>query len=534
MNASRLLLAGMVIAGLAACDGGGVDLKVETNDNSTDNSTTNNIGGGGGTTNPCAAYTPPGSETLRQGTFDGRNCVYNAAFVGKTNPLLADLTIPFITGVHVFQDSLFVGQNVSSGPAPAGGTGPTLTIEAGSTLAFSNSADYILINRGSQIVANGSPAAPITLTAVADAVNGTAGANDVSLWGGLVINGNGITNNCTDEQRAADQCHVAAEGQPSNYGGSDNEDSSGVLRYVIVKHTGFEVAPGDELNGITFNAVGSGTVVENIQAYSTYDDGFEFFGGAVQVRNAVVLYARDDSLDYSDGWVGGIDTALVIQWKSDGNRCIEGDNIGSSRSDAGAPLDTAPLTEPVINNLTCITSNTDVNTHGDSEGPLARQGAKIRLEDSIVYGGYGLIVNGKTSNECLEVESPVSLGFAASGESWFTNSLIACEEPAKGTLPNGDPLRDWAVGANPSTNGANYSFNSGSVIITDSANPNVSVLVPGTFYTAATITDANGDTITMTPASGKLGAVEEGDDWTAPWAFGLRASNADEPLWFAQ
>jgi hypothetical protein len=534
MNTSRLLLAGMMIAGLAACDGSGVDLNVETNDNSTDNSTTNNIGGGGGTTNPCAAYTVPDSETLRQGTFDGRNCVYNSAFVGKTNPLLVDVTIPFITGVHVFQDSLFVGQNVSSGPAPAGGTGPKLTIEAGNTLAFSNSADYILVNRGSQIIANGSPAAPITLTAVADAVNGTAGANDVSLWGGLVINGSGITNNCTDEQRASDQCHVAAEGQPSNYGGNDNADNSGVLRYVIVKHTGFEVAAGDELNGITFNAVGSGTVVENVQAYSTYDDGFEFFGGAVQVKNAIILYARDDSLDYSDGWVGGVDTALVIQWKSDGNRCIEGDNIGSSRSDAGAPLDTAPLTEPVIRNLTCITSNTDVNTHGDSEGPLARQGAKIRLEDSIVYGGYGTIVNGATSNECLEIESPVSLAFAASGESWFKNSLIACEEAAKGTLPNGDPLREWAVGANPSTNGANYSFNAGSVIITDSANANVAVLEPGTFYTAATITDANGDTITMTPASGKLGAVTSGDDWTAPWAFGLRANNADEPLWFAQ
>ena len=385
MNTSRLLLAGMVIAGLAACDGGGVDLKVETTDNSVDNSVTNNTGGGG-TTNPCASYTVGDTTEFRQGVFDGRNCVYSSSFVGKTNPLLTDVTIPFITGVHVFQDSLFVGQNVSSGAAPAGGTGPKLTIEAGNTLAFSNSADYILINRGSQIIANGSPAAPITLTAVVDAVSDNAGANDVSLWGGLVLNGNGITNNCTDEQRANNLCHVTAEGQPSNYGGSDNEESSGVLRYVIVKHTGFEVAPGDELNGITFNAIGSGTVVENVQAYSTYDDGLEFFGGAVSAKNVVVLYARDDSLDYSDGWVGSIENALVIHWQSDGNRCIEGDNIGSSRSDAGAPLDTAPLTEPVIRNLTCIPSNSDVNTHGDSEGPLAPQGAKIRLEDSIVYG----------------------------------------------------------------------------------------------------------------------------------------------------
>jgi hypothetical protein len=455
-------------------------------------------------------------------------------------------------GAHIFTSSLFVGNtyrtqaDLAAAGISEGGDGPTLTVEAGATLAFQTNKDFIIINRGSRILADGRADAPITITSVSD-INGTVGPEDVQQWGGIVINGFGVSNKCSYTGTrgqpgfaltANSECSIEAEGSAgddeSQYGGDNDDDDSGILRYLIVKHTGFEVAPGDELNGITFNAVGAGTVVENVEAYSTYDDGFEFFGGAVQVKNAVILYARDDSLDYSDGWVGSIDTALVIQWKTDGNRCIEGDNIGASRSDAGAPFDTAPLTEPVIRNLTCITSNTDVNTHGDSEGPLGRQGAKLRLEDSIVYGGYGVVVNGKTSNECLEIESPVSLQFAAAGESWFKNSLIACEEPAKGTLPNGDSLREWATGANPSTNGADYSFNAGSVIITDSANANVAVLEPGSFYTAATIKDAEGNTVTMTPASGKLGAVTSGDDWTAPWAFGLRANNADEPLWFAQ
>jgi hypothetical protein len=459
--------------------------------------------------------------------------VYSSSFVGKASPLTTNLTIPFITGVHIFQDSLFVGQNLSSGAAPAGGTGPKLTIAAGATLAFSNSADYLLVNRGSQIIAEGSQAAPITLTAFADAVTKTAGANDVQLWGGVVINGNGITNNCSDAERTGNQCHVTAEGQPSNYGGNSNSESSGVLRYVVVKHTGFEVAPGDELNGITFNAVGSGTVVENVQVYSTFDDGFEFFGGAVNVTNAIALFARDDSFDYSDGYVGTIRNALAIHYRNDGNRCVEGDNIGASRSDAGAPLDSAPLTQPTISNLTCITSNNDVGTHGDSEGPLARQGAKLRLVDSVIYGGYGVIRNGKTSNECLEIESPVSLSFAAAGEGYIRNSLIACEEATKGAFANGDPLADWVRGRNPSTNGANYSSNTGNVIITDSANANVAVLEPGTFYTATALKDATGAAVTMTPASGKLGAVTRANDWTAPWAFGLRSNNADEPLWFA-
>jgi hypothetical protein len=529
MKTMRVLLAAWLVVGLAACEGGGVDLDVSNTDNSVDNGG----GGGGDDDNPCASYTPDGSTQAVQGDFDGTNCIYGSDFVGQSNPLLVDLTIPFITGKHLFQDSLFVGEDVDSGPAPAAGDGPTLTIVAGNTLVFQDAADYVLINRGSRIVADGSSTAPITFTSFTDAINGTAGANDVQQWGGIVINGNGITNNCTDADRAGDTCHVLSEGQPSHYGGNDNAEDSGVLRYVIVKHTGFEVTPDSELNGITFNAVGSGTIVENVQAYSTYDDGFEFFGGAVNVTNAIALYVRDDSLDYSDGYVGTITNALVIHYQTDGNRCIEGDNVGSARSDVGVPLDTAPLTTPTIRNMTCITGSTDVNTHGDSEGALARQGGQLLLENSIVFSGYGTAVNALTSNECYEVESDVSLAAAEAGPATFrvTNNVLACEEAVKGTLANGDALTEWFLGANPSTNGADYSFNAGNFVIIDPANANVQVLVPGTYYTAAAIVDESGTTIVADAST--LGAVRQAEDWTAPWAFGLRSSNADQPLWFA-
>ena len=302
---------------------------------------------------------------------------------------------------------------------------------------------------------------------------------------------------------------MVSEGQPSHYGGNDNAEDSGILRYVIVKHTGFEVTPDSELNGITFNAVGSGTVVENVQAYSTYDDGFEFFGGAVNLTNVIALYVRDDSLDYSDGYVGTITNALVIHYQTDGNRCIEGDNVGSARSDVGVPLDTAPLTTPTIVNMTCITGNTDVNTHGDSEGPLARQGAHLVLSNSIVFGGYGTAVNAATSNECYEIESTESLAAAAAGGATFlaSNNVFACEEAVKGTLANGDALTEWFLGANPSTNGANYSFNAGNFVIADPVNANVQVLVPGTFFTAPAIVDELAATI-VADASG-LGAVQQ-------------------------
>jgi hypothetical protein len=156
------------------------------------------------------------------------------------------------------------------------------------------------------------------------------------------------------------------------------------------------------------------------------------------------------------------------------------------------------------------------------------------LQDSIVYAAYGVAANGKTSNECVEIESGVSLAAAAAGNSTLVNSIIACEEPAKGTFANGDPLLDWVRGRNPSTNGANYAFNAGNVVITDSANASVSVLQPLSFFTATAFRDATGTAFTMAPASGQVGAVRSSDDWTSPWAFGLRASNADEPLWITQ
>ncbi len=525
----RLVLTAWALLGLAACEGGGVDLNVSNTDNSVDNS---GGGDGGGSDNPCASYTPEGSNEAVRGSYDGTNCRYSSTFVGEANPLLVDLTIPAFSGLHIFEDSLFIGQDVDTGAAPQEGEGPTLTIAAGNTLVFQDSFDYILINRGSQIIANGTANAPIVFTSFSDAVNDTAGANDVSQWGGIQINGNGITNNCSDADRAGNTCHVLTEGQPSHYGGNNNDESSGSLQFVIVKHTGFEVAPGSELNGITFNAVGSGTVVNNVQVYSTFDDGLEFFGGAVNVTNAVLLYVRDDSLDFSDGYAGTIENALAIHWQTEGNRCIELDNIGEERSDGGEPFDTAPLTRPTVRNFTCITSNADASTHGDSEGPLVRQGGQLVLENSIVYGGYGTLVSATASNECYEIETDVALAFASAGDFTATNSVIGCETPTQGAFANGDTLTEWFLGANPSTNGADYSFNAGNFIIADPANANTQILVPGSYLTAAAIVDETGTDTGLDATT--VGAVPDGaSDWTDPWAFGLREDDADEPLWFA-
>ena len=523
LSVGTLALAAAVMVG---CSGGDVNISADNNSSVTDNSTTTTTSGG--SNNPCANYTDPDGTDV-EGTFDGQNCVYDSSFVGIHNPLMVDLSIPFISGVHIFEDTLAVGADTDgTTPPPGKGEGPSLTIAAGNTLAWTNAGDYLLVNRGSQIFANGSPTAPITFTGFTDAVTGTAGTEDVQLWGGIVINGRGMTNKCSDDQRANDECNVLAEGKPSHYGGNDNADSSGALRYVVVKHTGFEAAPGDELNGVSFNAVGSDTVVEYLQAYSTFDDGIEFFGGAVEVSNYVALYVRDDSIDYDQGWTGGINRALVIHSLADGNRCIEGDSL--SAEDAGTPV-----TDVYVNNLTCINSGSDevpsgTGTHGDSEGIVNREGARTQLRNSIIFDGYARTVLSSGGNECFELDDANTRDAAQAGEASVSGTVIACEEPTKDSLGNGDSIGEWI------TNSSRYANNTGNVIVTESDSANLSLLGGRRpFHTAAVLTDASGAPLGVeladTDGDGDtsdetLGAVTADDDWTANWTVGL------DSLWF--
>ncbi len=514
-----LLSSMLVVALLSGCGGGDIFIDAPTNSTTTNTTLTTSTDTD---TNPCASYTDPNTDEIVQGTQRGDNCEYYAGFVGASNPLTVDLTIGEIDGVHIFWDTLQVGEDVDFG---AISEGPTLTIEAGVTIAWESSDDYLLVNRGSKIMAEGRVGAPITLTAYDDAVLGVADPFATQLWGGVVINGMGITNKCDDEQRSSDSCHIQSEGKPSHYGGNDNEDNSGVLRYVVIKHPGAEAAPGDELNGLTLNAVGSGTVIENIQVYSTYDDGVEFFGGAVDVKNLVALYVRDDSIDYADGWVGSVTNALVIHQQDNGNRCIEADNQGGA-------YDARPLTNAQIAHLTCITSGSDESTggtHGDSEGILFRRGVATQLRDSIVYDGYGRTVLGQSGNECLELDDAETRDLAADGTTTIKSTLIACQEPTKDSLNNGVSVEDWL------TDPSSYAANTDNLVMSESDDSDVSILGGSKgFYTLSEFVDASGNTFTVNSTDGTpIGAVSENDDWTSGWAICLVPRRRDAcGLWF--
>lgn len=185
----------------------------------------------------------------------------------------------------------------------------TLTIEAGTVVKFTSNQTVgnpsaLIVARGGKIFADGTADEPIIFTAESDDVNNPTdlGPKDNSLWGGIAILGKGVT-------RKNGNPNVNVEGIPTSetrglYGGTDNADNSGVLRYVSIRHCGRAFQSGNELNGLTLAGVGSGTTLDYVEIYASSDDGVEFFGGAPNLKHAIVAWAEDDSYDWDEVYTG--------------------------------------------------------------------------------------------------------------------------------------------------------------------------------------------------------------------------------------
>ena len=551
--------AALIVAG---CNGS--DINIQPSTNVTDSNNTTNTGGTTGTTNLCAYYVTSGGQKI-QGAYDGTDCTYAPSFVDAGNNLKYDLTIPELPngGVHIFQGSLYVGSTYSTqaelqaAGITKGGDGPTLTIEAGATLAFVSQEQFVLINRGSQLFAVGQPDKPITFTSLSD-VQGNVGPEDVQQWGGFVIDGFGVDNKCAytgsvggGDLALAGECSILMEGlgglDENRYGGDNNDDSSGRLEYVVVKYTGAEVAPGSELNGIGWGAVGRNTIVKNIEMYSVYDDGMEFFGGAVNVDNYVAVYARDDSIDIDEGYSGTITNALVIQSETNGDNCIESDGIGSYSSLSQAARDNIIAqginSRPTINNLTCIISaeGKPPATHDPGSGWHFREGIYPTINDSIVIGSFG--ANDQTTatdNYCLKISDPETQQAAIDGNLVLNHVIMACAERTAGQTFMGttNPAlteESWATGA-----GVQFAtIPDGTAVNATAAADSELQLLEGTqpIYSilwATSQVDGAAPIASTDPSPATyLGSLTMGQtDWTKPWAYGIDPANRAEPLWF--
>ena len=328
--------------------------------------------------------------------------------------------------------TLLAGQNVmykiDGGAVVVGGDktdSATLAIQAGAYI-FATDNSYITVSRGSKIMAQGSATHPIIMTSEQDVIMGAEAAR--GQWGGLVLLGNGLTNKCDDHT----SCDVAFEVGDFPYGGNDNTDSSGQISYVVIKYAGFKVNDTQEMNGISFAAVGSGTQVDHIQIHANGDDGVEFWGGAVNLKYVYLTDNFDDSLDWTNGWQGKAQFVYITHEDGNANRGIEGDSHKGTGD--------TPVSRPVLSNFTILPGVDIENASGDKgEGILLRVATAVSLNNILVQGRKGT-TSTTESGECLELDGTYAdlVDNVNNDQLTISHSIIDCNEPFKYSSDNAE------------------------------------------------------------------------------------------------
>ena len=219
--------------------------------------------------------------------------------------------------------------------------GAQLHIDAGTVIKAEDrtgkQASALVVARGGKIFADGAPTRPVIFTSVQDNISSAdlLTYEDRGLWGGIVILGHAGTNNPGDASGDYKEIEGVNEILPdgdtrAEYGGSDDADNSGVMRYVSIRHTGINIgeSDGNEIQGLTLGGVGSGTVLEYIESYSSGDDGVEFFGGTVNLKYFVSAFNADDAVDWDQGWRGKGQFWFVLQGTDKAGAAAEMDGAG--------------------------------------------------------------------------------------------------------------------------------------------------------------------------------------------------------------
>jgi hypothetical protein len=203
--------------------------------------------------------------------------------------------------------------------------GAKLIIQPGTTIVSDIAEKGALcIERGAQIIAEGTVTKPIIFTS-----GKNSGERSPGDWGGIVILGRAKTN------RSSEPTIEGGIGRP--YGGINDADNSGILKYVRIEYAGIAALPNSEINALTLGGVGSGTIIENVQTIYANDDAFEFFGGTVSPKNLYAFATADDDYDFDFGYTGTVTNSVSKRDpqfvdNGDAGNGVECDNDGTGSS----------------------------------------------------------------------------------------------------------------------------------------------------------------------------------------------------------
>lgn len=274
--------------------------------------------------------------------------------------------------------------------------GATLTIPAGMEI-FSEPATNgtIVTLRGDdgapsgRLVVQGTQASPVIFLpgTVEDAQNASLSPSQVTSCargsgGGIVLHGDAPIN----------QVGAISEGVQRPFGGDDPTDDSGDIQFLVILCGGLEIAPDNEINGLTFAGTGSGTRISHVQAHLIADDGFEWFGGTTNADHLISSGNDDDAFDCDFGWNGTVQFGLAVQDRDLANRGSECDNDG-----AGSAL--TPITDPRFWNMTYIGAGVEQANSEINDGLFLRRNSSPDIQNAIVanFGNVGIVIDGTGS-----------------------------------------------------------------------------------------------------------------------------------------
>jgi hypothetical protein len=397
--------------------------------------------------------------------------------------------------------------------------GQTLTIAPGTVIkgapnTVAAEATALIIERGGKILAQGTESCPIVFTAQADPMDGTYAFSNIGKWGGVVLLGKATNNLSASENgpfqpggtsqllaagtglgviegfatsNPQDRYGVLQSGTVAGetVGSFDDNDNSGVLRYVSIRHSGAILAIGAEINGLTLGSVGRGTTIEHIEIVSCADDNIELFGGTVNLKYITTLFGNDDMFDFDLGWSGK--AQFLFGMKSNTTSSPDSDNGFEADSDDQKSYNT-PLSNPTIYNVTLIGNSKLLGTSDNSA--LAAINAKEFAGGTIANSIFANFRNGMNLVKTV-ANVGVTAGarsLAEGGDSWhnWTNNPSS---PATATATTGNGSTRLKVKCNTFVN-VTYPLTTGAVSVSSGGTAGTSI-TSGDDFTQFTSTDLN-------------------------------------------
>ncbi len=396
--------------------------------------------------------------------------------------------------LYLLSDRMYIGANQD------------LYIEPGTVVKVANvgggNGACVIVSRQGQIWANGNESCPIIFTAQADPLDGSYAVTNRGKWGGLILLGRAYNN-----VRSTDVGSVALtgtdgvgliegllNGDARNYygmpvGSEVNDDNSGVLRYVSLRHGGEKLGTNNEINGLTLGSVGSGTTIDHVEVIGNLDDCFEFFGGTVNAKYLVGMHSDDDGLDWDQGFSGKLQFYYGLQGpENNGGALNQGDNGVELDSDDHSS-NTGNRSTAQIWNAT-IFSRTDGVSSAGNLNPLNTAGDEaIEAKERT----WGSVNNSIFCNFRSGLNLAGAVGAANTTDIWLANNFNVKNCTFQGCA---EPLRINGVNTTSGANFTKFTTTDGNSIVAAGA------LLDATFDTNPFNSNTIADRVNPVPAAG--------------------------------